>query len=140
VRSALAIVTTNLLLAGCAHAAEWHAIGEGIEGQIHVDMAAPGSAGIHPRLWVLVDRAQPLKLLEDTSWASTRTLEEFDCRQQASRIRATTYYPLPMGQGEPLMSDLEVGTWRPVIAGSTGEQKLKFACRPSTTSPAVASW
>lgn len=139
-RSALAIVTANLLVAGCAQAAEWHVIGEGTDGRVHVDLAARGSSGIHPRLWVLTDRVQPLKLLGDATWASTRTLEEFDCRQQAWRIRATTYYPQPMGQGEPLMSDLDVGTWRPVIAGSTGEQKLKYACRPSTISPTVASW
>ena len=67
-RSALAIVNAKLLMAGCAQAAEWHVIGEGTEGRVHVDMAARGSPG------------------------------------------------------------------------STGEQTLKYACRPGTTGLAVASW
>ena len=110
--------------------AEWVAIASS-ETQggytIYVDPDTLLRKGNLVKIWTLSD----YKVAQGpmgSSWISIKVLDEYDCTEQQFRILASYAYAEPMGTGEIVYSDSDLGKWIPVVPDSVGQAMWKAAC------------
>ncbi len=109
--------------------AEWTNIGgDDIEIKTYVDLSTIRITGDLAKLWVL-DDYKNIQKVGSNIFSSAKSLKEYDCKEELTRIIILTEFGENMGQGEVIESySYEAHKWKPVEPGSYGQQILKIAC------------
>ena len=96
--------------------------------------AAPTSsakAGDRARIWVLYDYKMPQPASPNSTYRSSRSQSEYDCKARRSRVLFLTGHSGPMAMGDTVFSLLTADDWTPVTSDSLGEFLWKVACTKS---------
>src|SRR5262245_44720851 len=81
------------------------------------------------RMWTMYDFHKPRQdRLSSRKYLSTKMQEEFDCKEQQSRILAFTDYEENMGKGKVLNTYAGSYSWSPIAPDTIGEVMWRVAC------------
>jgi hypothetical protein len=107
--------------------AEWSYVGTSSNGSLtaYMDFSTLRKTANGYRVWDLHDYKAPPKM---TGALSMSGLNEYDCKQERSRILQETHYSGPMGRGEVLRTISGPSDWSYVIPGSVGESSMEIVC------------
>ena len=116
-----------LLLPATAARAEWTDVGESDRFITYVDSATIRRNGNFVKMWDLMDY-KTMQTVADVSFLSSKTQQEYDCKEERSRLLAFSWFSGQMGNGNVVLSDSEPDKWKPIQPESFGEIKWKIAC------------
>jgi hypothetical protein len=68
------------------------------------------------------------QVVSEISFKSSKSLDEYDCKEKQSRTLAFYWYSGNMGEGYILYSNTDVNNWNPVKPKSINEPLWKIAC------------
>lgn len=116
--------------------AEWVKVAVTEDGSVayYIDPASLRKEGNFRKVWQIAD----LKQREDGEM-STRSRDEYDCKEERRRILSLSSYSEPMAGGETLWSKDGVREWRAIPPGSVSAGILKIVCA-SVAAPDLAKW
>ena len=81
------------------------------------------------RIWTAYDSAGP-RQRDGFTFRSVKSLGEFDCKRQVSRVVDETYHDAPALSGKTWKSPKFIPTpWARAEPGSVGALRMAFACR-----------
>ena len=122
----LAIVSSSVI-------AEWVEIGEtdketteAYASNFYADPDTIRKTGNRVKMWSLVDYKITM---EELGVTSSKSQDEYDCKEKKQRVLFISFYSGHMGKGETVVIHNERGDWKPTSPGSANEAILKFACR-----------
>jgi hypothetical protein len=122
------IVLMMLLAAVSSGAmAEWKAVGSNESTAIYIDLATIKKTGNMALMWHLTDYKTPQKDMGD-KYLSTKDQNEYDCKEEKLRRRASSEHSENMGKGRIVYSDSYTTRWKPVPPDSGIEILWRFAC------------
>ncbi len=121
----LAVVSSSAI-------AEWVEIGETDEKTaeayattFYADPDTIRKIGNRVKMWSLGD----YKITrEEFGVTSSKSQDEYDCKEKKKRVLFISFYSGHMGKGESLFILNERGDWKPTSPGSADEAISKFAC------------
>ena len=116
-----------LLVTAGAASAEWTVAGGNDQFVQYVDRATIRRNGNLVKMWVLSD-LKTVQTDAGDSYLSSKAQNEYDCKEERSRILAFTWFSGKMGNGKVVYSDSDPGKWKPISPESIGEIKWKVAC------------
>jgi hypothetical protein len=120
-----------MMLLGAASgtaAAEWVKVAESEFFIAYADPATIRRAGDMAKMWSLLDYKTPRLSVERRVYMSSRVQDEYDCKQERTRILSFSFRSRSMGRGKMVDSDFDAGKWRPVASDAVDESLWKFAC------------
>jgi hypothetical protein len=79
------------------------------------------------KIWEMKDY-NTAQMNDGEPYMSQKTQNEYDCKEDRSRILALSLHSGNMGDGKVIWSDPEPDKWHPVAPGRVGEASRKFAC------------
>jgi hypothetical protein len=95
---------------------------------VYMRVAERGETGLR-RVWTAYDSAGP-RQRDGFTFRSVRSLGEFDCRKNLSRVVEETYHDSPALSGKSWRSPSFIPTpWAKPSPGSVGAMRMAFACR-----------
>jgi len=115
------------LLTATAARAEWTMIGDGDNFILYVDTGTIRRNGDFVKMWSLVD-LKTEEVVEGDSHLSRLVQDEYDCKEEMTRILAMSVFSGNMRSGRTVYTKSVIGKWRPVSPGSVGEGSYKIAC------------
>lgn len=123
------IMGVALTLFGAAAWAEWEPVGGNSELAVtlYVDRSTIRSTGSLKRMWSLMDYKSP-QTSSGKSYRSSRTQQEFDCKEERYRYRAFSLHAGQMATGEIVYSDSDIEQWKPVAPRTMAETGWAIAC------------
>jgi Surface-adhesin protein E len=122
------ILLMLLLVLVSDHAlAEWVNVGGDEYSTIFADPGSIQRAGNIVKMLSLYD-TDIAQVAGSISFMSSKTLDEYDCKEKHSRTLAFYWYSGNMGEGNILYSNTDPGKWGPVIPKSMSETLWDFAC------------
>lgn len=121
------ILMMLLAVASNSAMAEWVNVGSNENVSIYVDPTTIQRAGNMAKMWHLFD-FKYVKEDMGEPYLSTREQNEYDCKEEKYRRRATTQHSKNMGSGKAVYSDSYTAKWKPVPPDSGIEIMWKFAC------------
>lgn len=116
-----------LLLAATAASAEWTDVGDSDEFIQYVDRATIRRNGNFVKMWDLKDY-KSTQTAAGESFLSTKSQQEYDCKEEKRRLLAFAWFSGQMGNGKVVFSNNDPAKWAPVQPGSIGETLWKIAC------------
>ena len=117
-----------LLMTATAASAEWILVGDNDEFIQYVDRTTIRRNGNLVKIWGLRDFKTVQKAADGQSYLSSKTQEEYDCKEEKVRMLAFTVYDGKMGNGKVVESVYDATRWIPIAPESIGEAKWKKAC------------
>ena len=122
-----------LIVTATAASAEWTFVsdtgGDTDDYIQYVDRATIRKRGNLVKMWGLRDFKTVQKSAAGDSYLSSNAQEEYDCKEEKSRILAFTWFAGKMGNGKVVYSNSDTGDkWSPISPGSVGETLWKIAC------------
>ena len=128
------LVGLMLLMTATAASAEWTAVDESDRHIQYVDRATIQRNGNLVKMWDLKD-FKTVKTDAGYSNLSSKTQNEYDCKEEKKRILARTWFDGKMGSGKVVL-DWRLnytngnvrGEWTPISPGSSAEALWKIAC------------
>jgi hypothetical protein len=118
-----------LLMTAGAASAEWTLVGSNDVFIQYVDRATIRRDGSLVKMWDLKDYKTVRKSATGKSYLSDKGQEEYDCKEEKSRILAFTWFDGKMGSGEVVYTDGDAGgKWLPIEPESAGTIVWKIAC------------
>lgn len=116
--------------------AEWVKLGENDEMILYIDPGSIRKNGNLRKVWDIKD----LKQRDEGGEMSTRTRNEYDCKEERRRTLSFSAHSEPMAGGETLSSkNYSDGEWRAIPPGSVSARILKIVCA-SVAAPDLAKW
>jgi hypothetical protein len=67
--------------------------------------------------------------MEELGVTSSKSQDEYDCKEKKQRVLFISFYSGHMGKGETVVIHNERGDWKPTSPGSAAEAVFEFACR-----------
>ena len=123
-----ALLMVLLAVVSSSAVAEWVKIGANESATAYADPATIEKAGNLVKMWDLHDfkvvQARPY----GTPYRSQKTQQEYDCKEERTRILDILRYSENMGMGEAARADSDLDEWKPVRAGSTTAALRELAC------------
>ena len=121
-----------LLMTATAASAEWTFVsdtgGDTDDYIQYVDRATIRKSGNFVKMWDLIDY-KTVQTLAGESYLSEKVQNEYDCKEEKTRILAFTRFNRQMGNGKAFYNTSETSMkWRPISPGSIGEALWKIAC------------
>lgn len=113
--------------------AGWLRVGETANATHYFDPVTIRNDGNLRSVWELQD----LKQRDKQGAMSRRSLFEYDCKKERSRLLSFASHSEPMAKGKVLFSDDEPEKWSNSEPETVTEAILKFLC---TAAPALAKW
>jgi len=106
--------------------AEWVVVSESEDGGLafYIDPASIRKNGHFRKVWLITD----LKQRGEGGEMSRRVLDEYDCKEERSRILSISGHSGPMAGGETLEMDDGAGKWYAIAPGSMAETVFKRVC------------
>jgi len=122
-------IVLTMLLAAVSNGvmADWRAVGSNENTTIYIDTATIQRTGHMALMWHLTDFKIPQKDMGD-KYLSTKDQNEYDCKEEKLRRRASSEHSENMGKGKIVYSDSYTTRWKPVPPDSGVEILWKFAC------------
>ena len=118
------ILTLLLVAMSTGAMAEWVELGENDQGVYYIDPTTIRKDGNFRRVWTMDDLKQRGKSGE----MSTRTLEEYDCKEELYRTLVISAHDKPMLSGSTLLSVNITTEWRFVPPDTPAEARRSIAC------------
>jgi hypothetical protein len=117
-----------LLVTATAASAEWTRVDSNDQLISYVDRATIRRNGNFVKMWNLMDY-KTVRTLAGISYLSSKTQQEYDCKEEKVRILAFTWFAGKMGNGKVVYWDSDTGgKWSPIEPGSINETLWKIAC------------
>jgi hypothetical protein len=107
--------------------AEWINVGGDEYSTIFADPSSILRAGNIVKMLSLYD-TDIAQVAGSISFMSSKTLDEYDCKEKRSRTLAFYWYSGNMGEGNLLYGNTDPGEWGSVIPKSLSETLWGFAC------------
>jgi hypothetical protein len=107
--------------------AEWTPIGEILELFTYTDRTTIRRNGNFVKMWELRDY-KAVQKSNFGSFLSAKVQQEYDCREEKSRLLAFTWFSEQMGNGTVVYSDNDPYKWSPIQPESMNEALWKIAC------------
>ena len=120
-----------LLVTATAASAEWTRIASGGNGELieYVDRATIRRNGNLVKMWDLADHKTIQKGAAGESYLSSKSQQEYECKEEKVRTLAFTWFDEQMGNGKVVYSVGNArGEWSPIEPESMGEALWKIAC------------
>ena len=117
-----------LLVTATAASAEWTRVDYTDNYIQYVDRATIRRNGNLVKMWGLADYKTMQTVADGQSYLSSKTQEEYDCKEEKVRLLAFTNFSGQMGSGKVVGSDYNPGQWIPIQPASAGELLWKVAC------------
>lgn len=114
-----------MLLISAPAAAEWVKYAESDRANLYYDPATVRVNGHYRRVWVIQD----LKQRAGDGVASNRVLDEYDCKEERTRILSYSAHSEPMANGNTLRSVNSPGEWSHIPPGTISDTLHKLLCR-----------
>ena len=95
----------------------------------YADPASIRQAGNRVKMWVLVDYKTAKTTADGKTFMSVKSQNEYDCKEEKSRIFYANIHPKNMAGGEIVSVSIKPRDWEPNEPGSVGEALWKIACR-----------
>lgn len=120
--------------------AEWVTVEESKDSTFYADFASMRKNGDRVKMWYLTDYKTLQTSTEgvypyiyNTQYMSSKTLGEYDCKEDQSRSIALSTYAENMGKGKEVHNsarniNYEPGKWKPIFPNSIGEALWEAAC------------
>ncbi len=126
------LLTLMLAVMSSSAMAEWVEIGEtdketteAYATTFYADPNTIRKIGNRVKMWSLSD----YKITsEEFGVTSSKSQDEYDCKEKKQRVLFISFYSGHMGKGETVVIHNERGDWKPTSPGSANEAILKFAC------------
>jgi hypothetical protein len=125
----LLLITLLVLSSGPAYA-EWEALPGGGDNSglaVYVDPVTIHGKGDLVKMWSLFNYTT-IQTNASTPYSSYKTQNEYDCKEERSRLLAITFFSGQMGRGQPIHSESAGDEWHPVAPESIGRSLWKRAC------------
>lgn len=118
-----------MFFSSSASAARWEIIGDDIEQGVKtfIDINSVSKRGTLVKMWSVVDYESP-RIIDGKEQLSTKSLDEYDCKNGQYRTLAFYWYSRHRGEGELVYSEIDPGPTLPIVPGSVGEKAWKKAC------------
>ncbi len=128
----LLLILLLAVVSSSAMAAEWVEIGEtdketteAYATTFYADPNTIRKIGNRVKMWSLSDYKIAM---EELGITSSKSQDEYDCKEKKQRVLFISFYSGHMGKGETVVIHNERGDWKPTSPGSANEAILKFAC------------
>ena len=109
--------------------AEWSRVDSINDSILYVDTATIRRNGNLVKMWELIDYKTVQKAADVSPFLSMKSQQEYDCKEERTRMLAFTTFDRKMGSGKVVFSDGNArGEWAPVQPESIGELMWKIAC------------
>ena len=130
-RIILLVISLNIVTFADARA-EWVKIGEGSDARdlgVFVESESIRRSGNYAKMWDLTNYKTP-QIVSGKRYLSDKLLQEYDCKNEMTRILFISSHSGSMGSGEIVkFVNIAIGTeWQPNVPGSINEQKWKIVC------------
>lgn len=122
-----AILTLLLAVVSSSAAAAWTAVGSSDPSTLYADPATISKAGDMVKMWDLLD-FKTAQVMEGFRYMSSKTLSEYDCREERARMLYFSWHSEHMGGGQIVNTDFDPAKWEPVLPRSGVEKLWKLAC------------
>ena len=122
------ILMILLALVSNSAAADWVKVSENETTTTYADPATISKAGNMVKMWRLIDFRKAVSIASDKPFMSSKGQDEYDCKEEQTRILALSFHSENMGGGEMVHSEANPSKWEPVHARSIGETLWKFGC------------
>ena len=119
-----------LAMTASAASAKWTGVDYDDELITYVDRATIRRSGNFVKMWELKDY-KTVRTSPSTgySYLSAKGQEEYDCKEEKTRLLAFTWFDGKMGSGKVVHNTSETSMkWSPIQPGSIGEALWKIAC------------
>lgn len=107
--------------------AEWVAVGTSQASTLYADPASIQKSGDLVKMLDLLDFKSE-QVSGSYRYQSSKTLSEYDCKGEQSRILYFSWHSGPMGRGNIVHIDSDSNEWLPVSPRSGVEKLWKMAC------------
>ena len=104
--------------------AEWIPASDSNEATTFLDPSSVRYDGVFRKVWTL----QNLKQRHKDGELSRRMRDEYDCKQERSRVLSATFHSGPMATGEVLERLIEPGSWLDIVPSSHAAVIFKYLC------------
>jgi hypothetical protein len=124
------ILMMLLVVVSSSAEAGWVEVGGTDDGvTIYADPATIRKAGNRVKMWIMSDfQTEQAVPSGGKPYMSQKGQNEYDCKEEQTRLIAFLWYSGNMGGGDMVYSDFDPLKWRPVVPGSVGEAQWKYAC------------
>lgn len=127
VRVAVALALLGTISFGAM--AEWTEVDQNLDFTAYADLSTIRRSGHMVKMWKLDDENFPRATPDGTgTYSSTRSRNEYDCRDERRRQLDLSVHTGKMGRGSVVHTNNTVGQWSSVAPGSVGETFFKTAC------------
>jgi hypothetical protein len=120
----LAGIAAALLFVPHSARSEWVQVFEDDKAVYYLDPVTIRKEGDLRRVWGLTDYKQPL----DGVVRSLRGLNEYDCKEERSRVLVAAFFSKNMAHGQPINSQRGPSEWDYLAPGTLGTRTLKYVC------------
>lgn len=120
-----AILMMLLAVMSSSAMAEWVKVGGGDGDFVYADPTTIRKNGDNVKMWSLSDYKTPQGR---KSYMSSKTQDEYDCKEEQSRDLAFSMFSGNMGEGETVFTGPGALRWVPVAPGSVAKVLWNFAC------------
>ena len=93
----------------------------------YVDPSTIRKNGSMVKMWSLLDLKTSI-VTNGNEYSSIISRDEYDCKEEKSRLLSLTMYAGKMGQGEVVHTESSIDAWQEVVPNSTASIKWKRAC------------
>jgi hypothetical protein len=109
--------------------AELMQVGENKDLTLYVYPTTIRATGAKVKMWDMTEfkRGMESHAASGYYWSS-KSLVEYNCEEEESRILTFSHFSEPKGQGRVLYSLEEPGKWKPIMPESMGQTLWKIAC------------
>jgi len=121
------IILACVLASSAASAfAEWTSVAETSQATYYIDLSTIRKDGVMRKVWGIHD----LKKLESNGWASVRSRNEYDCKEERYRALSLSSHSEPMAGGTAMFTNRfeNPDSWRQIPPGTDVEAIMKIVC------------
>jgi len=124
------LLALGLLLLSAPSFAEWESVGADENGDtIYIDPSTIKKLSDDKvKVWVMIDYAKAPDLSDDEQYLSVKGIEYFDCDNEMSAVIFAAGYSGKMGSGSRRFRNDLPESYKHIILGTIGDQKLAIAC------------
>lgn len=104
----------------------WVKVTETSQATYHIDPSTNRKDGVMRKVWGIQD----LKKLESNGWASVRSRNEYDCKEERYRALSLRAHSKPMAGGTAMFTNSfeKPDSWRQIPPGTDVEAIMKIVC------------
>lgn len=122
------ILLMLLVAVSSSAAAEWVQVGGNEISTVYADPATILKTGNMVKMWDLADFKSVQARPYGTPYRSQKAQQEYDCKEQRTRIIDLLRYAENMGTGDVANTDSDPEKWEPVRPGTANAPLWDFAC------------